>query len=99
MEESELAMILGARRRVRSRAIVQGLILEGPIGCPLQILELAGAQGPEESEKADRAQKQGRRNEPGERRHDPLPLARRAALSVTRIEEVDMTIAAISGVT
>ena len=88
-------MIAGAR----SSVIVQGFVLQGPIGCPLQILELAGAQGPEKSEKADPAQKQGRRNEPGERRHDSLPPASRAALSVTRIEEVDMTIAAISGVT
>jgi len=88
-------MIAGAR----SSFIVQGLVFQGTIGCPLQILELAGAQGPEKSEKADRAQKQRRRNEPGERRHESLPPASRAALSVTRIEEVDMTMAAISGVT
>ena len=75
------------------------LVLEGPIGRALQILELAGTQGPEKGHKPNSAEEQRRRDEPSQRRHDFRTQASRMAFDVTRIEDVAITIAAISGVT
>ena len=81
------------------RLIVRRIVLERAIGSAVKVLELTRAERPQEGRKADAAEQQRHRNQPGERGHDrPLP-ARRAALRVTRMEEVDMTMAAISGVT
>jgi len=79
--------------------LIRGLVLERAIGGAIKIVELAGAERPQKRRKTDAAKQQRHRNQPSERGHDrPLP-ARRAALRVTRIDEVDMTMAAISGVT
>ena len=75
------------------------LVLERPIGRALQILELAGAQGPEEGHKPKTAKKQRRRDKPGQGRHGFRTQASRMALAVTRIDDVAITTAAISGVT
>ena len=45
------------------------------------------------------AERERRRHEPGQRRHGSTLPASRAALATTRIEEVDMTMAAINGET
>ena len=84
---------------VPSRRIVRRFVFQRPIRGAFQILELTGAERPEKGEKADPAEQECRRHKPGKRRHDRPPPARRAALTVTRIEDVDMTMAAISGVT
>src|SRR6476660_9519170 len=79
--------------------VFRRIILQCPISGAFQIIELAGAERPEKGEKADRAEQECRRHEPGKRGHDFRTPASRAALSVTRIDEVDITMAAISGVT
>ena len=75
------------------------IVLERTVGGAFEVLELAGAERPEKRGKPQPAEEQRGRHEPGERRHGGGLPASRSALAVTRIDEVDMTIAAISGVT
>jgi len=75
------------------------LVLQRPIGRAFQILELAGPQGPEEGHKPKSAKQKRRRDEPGQSRHGFRTKASRMAFAVTRIEDVAITTAAISGVT
>lgn len=84
---------------MRLAEILRRIVLERAIGSAFEILELARVERPEKGEQAKRAKEQRRWDEPGERGHDFGPPASRAAFSVTRIDEVDITIAAISGVT
>ena len=75
------------------------LVLERAIGRALQILELAGPQGPEEGHKPKTAEKECRWDEPSQGRHGFLTQASRMAFDATRIDDVAITTAAISGVT
>ena len=75
------------------------LVLERPIGSALQILELTGTQGPEEGRKPKPAEEERDRDEPSQGRHGFRTQASRMAFAVTRIEDVAITTAAMSGVT
>jgi len=96
---AKLANLAAAFATVRVLFRFRGLVLQRPIGRALQILELAGTQGPEKGHKPNSAEEQRRRDEPSQRRHDFRTQASRMAFDVTRIEDVAITIAAISGVT
>lgn len=84
---------------MRAGAILRGIVLERPIGRALEILELARTERPQKGEQSKAPKKKRSRDEPGERRHDFRIPASRVAFSVTRIDDVDITMAAISGVT
>ena len=75
------------------------LVLERAIGGAFEIVELAGAERPHEGAQTNSTQQQCNRHKPGESGHVRGFPARRSAFAVTRIDELDMTIAAISGVT
>ena len=81
--------------------VFRRIVLERTVGGAFEVFELARAERPEKCNKAEYAEEQRGRPEPRERRHrGGLPAKkRRNALAVTRIDEVDMTIAAINGVT
>ncbi len=65
-----------------------------------EILILIAAQGPKKRPKTERAQNQGGRNQNEQGIHQAFPCRiSRRALSVTRIDEPDMAMAAIRGVT
>lgn len=77
-------------------------VLKSPIGRAFQILILAGFERPKEGRKPHAAQEERRRNEPDKRRHSDnssFAVRRRKAFTVTMMEEVDMAMAAMSGVT
>ena len=64
----------------------------------VQVLELVGAQGPEEGREAGAAEQQGDRNQDHQAVHDAAERSR-SELATTMIEEQDMAMAAIIGVT
>ena len=66
----------------------------------VEIVELAGLQRPQEGGQAEQAQHQGQRDQPDAGRPSARAARfRRSALTMTRSDEVDMAIAATSGVT
>jgi hypothetical protein len=78
------------------------VIEQNAMSRPIEIVVLTGFQGPEKGAKTHKTQKKSRWNEIEEDCHPGLlrpPVRRRRALSVTAIDEADMAIAAISGVT
>ena len=78
------------------------LVIEGSPGGTIQVLELSGAQGPDKGDKAGTSQGERGRNEPGEGGHvrsSSFAVRSRTALRVTAMEEPDMAMAAIKGVT
>src|SRR5271165_3392460 len=79
----------------------QVVVADRPPGGAVEIVELAVLERPEESRKAEAAERERHRHEIDEHVHRPTPFAWRArnALSVTRIDEPDIASAAISGVT
>ena len=79
--------------------LIWRIVFQSPISCAFQVFELAGAQRPQEGDKAKPAKKERRRYQPCECSHDFRTPASRVAFSVTRIDDVDITMAAISGVT
>jgi hypothetical protein len=77
-------------------------VLQGPPAGPLEIVELAGPQGPQEACQPEATEAEGDRHEPRECSHFSVPFFRcasRKALAVTASEDADMAIAAIRGVT
>ena len=82
------------------RGFRQIIVRYGPPARALEIVELAGAHGPEAGEKSADAQPNGDRQENDQNIHDASPRAPRArsAFSVTRIEDPDMASAATNGV-
>ncbi len=80
-------------------SLIRRIVFQRAIGCAFQVFELAGAQRPQEGDKAKPAKKERRRYQPCECSHDFRTPASRVAFSVTRIDDVDITMAAISGVT
>jgi hypothetical protein len=83
----------------RSNFFKGWIVFKGAIGRAFEIVELARAERPQERCETEPAESKGRRHEPSKRRHGRTLPARRAALATTRIDDVDMTMAAISGVT
>lgn len=75
------------------------IVEQDPIGRPVQILELPGPQGPQESDQPKRTENQGDWNQHQQIAHQILPRESLSALVMTTTEEVDMEIAAIKGVT
>lgn len=90
------------------------VIQKDALGRSIEIIILAAAQRPQEGDQADGAEEQRHRNEIDEDAHavtgsvagSALPAAavrpariRRSALVMTRMDEPDMAMAAISGVT
>jgi len=91
------------------------VVVEDSQGRAVEVVVLVIAQGPEEAEQPDQAEKQSQRNEIDQHRHaatsagdgvgravDGVRNARgraRTALTVTVTDETDMATAAISGVT
>ncbi len=67
-------------------------------GSALGVVELSGAQGPMKAKQAGETQAQRNRDEEGYAVHAAI-LRSRSALATTMIDEVDMAIAATSGVT
>jgi hypothetical protein len=68
----------------------------------VEIVELTGAQGPDEGGKAEKPQEQGRGDQIEERIHSALHAGLRCsrkAFKITMREEDDIATAAISGVT
>ncbi len=89
----------GSLDRLGRHGRVGWIVLQRPVGGALEILELTRVQRPEKGRKPKATEQERCRDEPGERRHERPSQERRVALRVTRIEDVDMTMAAISGVT
>lgn len=78
------------------------VILQDAIGGSVKILELTGLQRPQERRKPQQAEEQRDRDEPGEGGHGfslASLLRSLSAFAVTKIDEVDIAIAATSGVT
>lgn len=73
-------------------------ILQDPNRRALKILELPGPQRPEKGDQPARSEQQRNRNQDGEPVHDAAER-RRKELQTTTIDEQDIAIAAISGVT
>ena len=87
----------------RMRCTRCGLIVERAPAGSLEILELAAPQRPEKGREPETAETKGHRNEPCERDHGftsfhKLLRPSRNAFAVTASDEVDMAIAAMSGV-
>lgn len=77
------------------------LVLKRTPGSAVEILELVRLQRPEERGEAESAEGEGCGDEPGQGRHDHTFTRfdrSRTALAVTAMDELDMAIAAISGV-
>ena len=86
-----------AFRMLRGPAV---LILEqDAVGGPVQVVELAGLQSPEESDQPDTPENEGDGNEHQKVGQPVLPRDSRRALPITTSDDVDMAIAAIRGVT
>lgn len=69
---------------------------------PVEIVELAGPHAPQEGKQPEPAQAQRNGNEEQQHRHDRFPLfvrPTRNAFKTTMIDELDMAMAAMSGVT
>lgn len=84
------------------RAVIQVIVVENAVRGAFQIVELARFQRPKERRKPRASHEQRRGNEPSERRHGfNLSFIVRSlnAFAVTRIDDVDMAIAATRGVT
>lgn len=78
--------------------ILRFAINQDPLACAFKIVELPAGQRPNEGSQAAQSQQQRDRDKdgnPGHRAH----RVRRSALATTMMEEVDIAIAAISGVT
>lgn len=75
------------------------VFIEDALRGAFEIVELTAAQRPEESGQSQEAENHGQGNQKQKAVHHFLPRARRIALPMTRIEEDDIAIAAISGVT
>lgn len=77
-------------------------VIEGPPAGTFEILVLTIFEGPQERREAEAAKSQRCRDEPGECGHDRgsrFSCASLSALAVTAIEDADIAIAAMSGVT
>ena len=90
----------------------RGTIVDSPPSRPFQILELTILERPQERCQTEQTKEQGNRNKPRERCHASISFdwptgarndrgmeRNRNALLVTMMEDVDMAIAASSGVT
>src|SRR5688572_3275607 len=88
------SVLPGPGRRRQGRIVVE----QDAVGCAIEILELARAQGPQESGKPERAQGQRRGNEIEQDGHRSVLRPSRSALAITSTEELDIATAAISGV-
>ncbi len=91
-----------ARQPGSQRLVV--LVEEDALGRPVEVLVLARAQRPEERREPEAAERERDRDEDDQRAHPPTRSpaprrARRSALRVTTIDEADIAIAAMSGVT
>ena len=85
--------------RVRRR-LVFFLVKQNTARRAVEIFVLARSQRPEKGAEPEKPEEQCDRNEIDEHGHDGrTPRWSRKALAMTRIEELDMAIAAISGVT
>jgi len=75
---------------------------QDPVGGPVEVVVLAGAQAPNEGGEAEPAQEQGKRDQVEQVGHGAAVgggRESRSALPTTRRDEVDMATAARSGVT
>lgn len=64
-----------------------------------RVIELTRTQGPQKGTKTEHAHAKSNGNQKQKCCHDSFPLFTRSAFTVTTIEEPDMAIAAMSGVT
>src|SRR5690606_36370178 len=90
-----LARLPGPRLR---RLLVEQDAVRGP----LQVVELTRAQRPEESGQPEQAEEEGDRDQIDQHVHaasHPFVRRSRSALTVTAMDDADITAAAISGVT
>lgn len=92
---------------------VLSLVEKDPLGCAIKIVVLAAAHRPQERRKSYQTHAESNRDQPGEMVHAASDIRRRAgrdvsrgiapgsrsALATTRMDEADMAIAAIRGVT
>lgn len=89
----------GARLLLR---LIGRIVFESAIGRAFEILELPGFERPYETRKPQAAKKQSGRDQPEKRGHavsSSLAVLSRIAFSVTRIDDVDIAMAATRGVT
>jgi len=76
-----------------------GVVIEDALGGAVEIVELAGAHRPKEGAKPGQAEEQRRRYEDEEAVHGVRARPSRIALAITISDDVDMAMAARSGVT
>lgn len=94
-----LAAETGAPPSASFILVVWRLVFKRTIGGTVEIIELPRTQRPQERNETERAKNERGGDKPSKCRHDRPHPAKREALSVTRIDELDMTMAAMSGVT
>jgi len=75
------------------------VIHDGPPASAVEVVVLAGLERPQERAEPEQAQPQGQRNEVNQNFHPARSRGlARSAFAVTRMEEPDIAIAAMSGV-
>ena len=88
--------------RVSGACPYRRLVLKRPVGRAFQILVLAGLERPKECGEPNAAHKEGQRNEPckcGHCANSSFAVRKRSAFTVTMMDDVDIAMAAINGVT
>lgn len=102
VRRQRLRLMLSDFRGSAALAGYRRLVFKRPVGRAFHILVLAGLERPKECGEPNAAHKEGQRNEPckcGHCANSSFAVRKRSAFTVTMMDEVDIAIAAINGVT